>query len=79
MREVIDGEEQKEGNDDQDIFAEIAANAHLPSFDQNKYPFLPEEDDGMNSPRIKDEIWGNYEIQSQDDSGCNALRQNPTF
>ena len=73
MREVIDGDEGREGNEE-DIFAELATNSHLPNFNQNGYPILQEDDDGMNSPRIKDEVWGNYEIQSQEEAGCNALR-----
>ena len=59
MKEVIDGDEKGDGADE-DIFAELSSNKHLPDFDFNKYPLI-EEEDAMNSPRIKDEAWGNYE------------------
>lgn len=75
MKEVLDGDEAREGSDEVDIFTELADNKHLPSFDFNAYPELPDEDDGtMNSPRIRDEILGNYEIQSQDETGASQLR-----
>lgn len=78
MKEVIDGDEGT-GTEDADIFAEMANKKHLPNFDFNGYPILVEEDDAMNSPRIKDEVWSNYQVQSQDDTGASQLRQNPQF
>ena len=70
MKEVLDGDEARDGAEEGDIFAEIAENKHLPNFNFNGYPELPEDDDGMNSPRIRDEVWSNYEIQSQDETGA---------
>lgn len=64
MKEVIDGEEVREGADEADIFSELAENKHLPNFDINGYPLLEEVDDGMNSPRIRDEVWNNYMVQA---------------
>ena len=61
MREVLDGDETREGGEDADIFAELSENKHLPNFDFNGYPELAEDDDAMNSPRIRDEVWSNYE------------------
>jgi hypothetical protein len=61
MKEVLDGDEGREGVEDADIFAEIKNNKHLPSFDFNDYPILAEEEDGMNSPRIRDEVWISFE------------------
>lgn len=58
----MDGDEGREGTEEADIFAELAENKHLPNFDFNNYPILEIEDDGMNSPRIRDEIWSNYEV-----------------
>ena len=74
MKEVLDGDEATEGSDESEIFKELATNKHLPNFNFNDYPELPEDDDTMNSPRIRDEILGNYEIQSQDDVGASQLR-----
>mmetsp|Transcript_27838 Transcript_27838/g.37180 ORF Transcript_27838/g.37180 Transcript_27838/m.37180 type:complete len:80 (-) Transcript_27838:846-1085(-) len=79
MREIMDGEEGRDGAEDGDIFAEMASSKYLPSFEQKEYPLLAEDDDGMNSPRIKDEVWGNYEAQSQDEAGASQMRQNPQF
>lgn len=76
MKEVLDGEESQ-GAEDTDILAEITSKKHLPNFDFNGYPQLAEEDDALNSPRIKDEVWSNFEAQSQDDTGASQLRQNP--
>ena len=70
LKEIMDGEEGRDGSDDADIFAEIASNKYLPSFDQKEYPLLEDDEDGMNSPRIRDEVWGNYEAQSQDEAGA---------
>ena len=61
LKEIMDGEEGRDGNDDADIFTEIASNKYLPSFDQKEYPLMEDDEDGMNSPRIRDEVWGNYE------------------
>lgn len=63
MKEILDGDEGA-GTEDADIFAEIANKKHLPNFDFNGYPILAEEDDAMNSPRIKDEVWSNFEALS---------------
>ena len=76
---MLDGEEVREGAEDSEIFAEIAENKYLPSFKFKGYPDLPEDDDGMNSPRIRDEIWSAYEPQSLDETGASQLRQNPQF
>ena len=70
MREVLDGDEGNDGAQDADIFTELADNRHLPNFNFNGYPELAEDDDAMNSPRIRDEIWSNFETQSQDETGA---------
>ena len=79
MKEVIDGEEAREGSEEADLFAELQGIKHLPNFKFDEYPQLEEEDDAMNSPRIKEEVWSAYELQSQDETGASQLRQNPQF
>ncbi len=74
MKEVIDGDEGREGGEDADFFNELASSKHLPDFSFDSYPLLVDEDDGMNSPRIKDEVWSNYDAQSQDETGVNQIR-----
>ena len=73
----MDGDEARDGNEDADALSEPHGNRHLPDFDFNGYPLLAEEDDAMNSPRIKDEVWGNYQSQCEDEAGASTLRQNP--
>ena len=60
----MDGDEGREGNEDADALNEAQGSRYLPDFDFAGYPLLSEDDDAMNSPRIKDEVWGNYESQS---------------
>ena len=61
MNEVMDGEETRDGADETEIFAELNNNPHLPNFIFDGYPLLQDDEDGMNSPRIRDEVWNNYE------------------
>ena len=76
MKEIIDGDEGKDGTEEADIFDELIQSKHLPDFKFDGYPTLVDEDDGINSPRIRDEIWSNYESQSTEEPGANQLRQN---
>ena len=73
MKEVMGNDDAPEA-EEADIFAEVNNNKHLPNFDFNNYPILAEEEDAMNSPRIKDEVWSNFESQSQDETGASHLR-----
>lgn len=55
------------------------ADKHLPAFDFDGYPNVPEEDDL--SPRNigVDDIWQKYEKQSQDETGATNLRHDPAL
>lgn len=64
MKEVIDGDAGGEGAEDADVFNELTNSKHLPDFNFEGYPLHVDEDDGMNSPRIKDEAWVNYDAMS---------------
>lgn len=49
---------------------EAMKDKRLPNFDFSAYPLQAEEEDEMGSPRIRDELWGQYEQQSEKESGC---------
>lgn len=53
----------------------VVNDKHLPSFDFDGYPDL--EDDGSLSPRIVDDTWKKYEVQSSDETGATNLRHDP--
>lgn len=46
---------------------------HLPSFDFDDYPDL-EDDNSVSSPRIVDDTWKKYELQSENETGATNLR-----
>ena len=54
----------------------VFSDKHLPSFDFDGYPDV-EDDGASSSPRIEDDTWKKYEIQSNDDSGATHLRHDP--
>ena len=60
MKEILDADEGGQ-TEEADILDELLTDKHLPNFKFHEYPLI-EEDDGMESPRIKDEVWSNFEV-----------------
>lgn len=56
---------------------EVMKDSHLPTFSHEEYPQLEQLAD--NSPRLKDEVWSNYESSSESINGATTLRHDPTL